>query len=183
MPISALSAIVPVGAAPDVLLRHPGIGQSLGGGGRNVDRWLEFTGRNDDMLKIAWQWVSTQWVEQALGTACGDSVQELAAVGVKGADGLAAIAAFLVAALAQEETAHRRVTEEMATLPGHKRPRWAHWVDALPRTATGKIRRAAPATPWQARSLNYSKSRVYLNRSHLPFSTFTIKRARWSRPL
>ena len=36
------------------------------------------------------------------------------------------------------------------TLPGHKRPRWAHWVDALPRTVTGKLRRAAPATLWQA---------------------------------
>ena len=107
------------------------------------DGWLEFTGRNDDMLKIAGQWVSTQWVEQALRAACGDSVQELAAVGVKSNDGLTAIAAFLVATPAQEETAHRRVAEEIATLPGHKRPRWVHWVQTLPHTATGKLQRAA----------------------------------------
>lgn len=69
------------------------------------DGWLEFTGRNDDMLKIAGQWVSTQWVEQALRSACGDSVQALAAVGVKSDDGLTAIAAFLVAAPDQEAAA------------------------------------------------------------------------------
>lgn len=147
------------------------------------DGWLEFTGRNDDMLKIAWQWVSTQWVEQALGTACGDSVQELAAVGVKGADGLAAIAAFLVAALAQEETAHRRVTEEMATpCPATS--------DRDGRTGLMPCRAPLPESSGALhqqhcgrQSLNYFKSRVYLDRSHLPFSTFTIKRARWSRPL
>jgi len=107
------------------------------------DGWLEFTGRNDDMLKIAGQWVSTQWVEQALRAACGDSVQELAAVGVKSDAGLTAIAAFLVSAPQQEETAQRRVREEIEALPSHKRPRWVHWVQTLPHTATGKLQRSA----------------------------------------
>lgn len=107
------------------------------------DGWLEFTGRSDDMLKIAGQWVSTQWVEQALRAACGDSVQELAAVGVKSTDGLTAIAAFLVAMPTQEETARQRVTEGIAALPGHKQPRWVHWMQTLPYTATGKLQRAA----------------------------------------
>lgn len=105
--------------------------------------WLEFTGRNDDMLKIAGQWVSTQWVEQALRAACGDSVQEVAAVGVTSDDGLTAIAAFLVATPTQEETARRLATEEIASLSNHKRPRWVHWVQTLPHTATGKLQRAA----------------------------------------
>ena len=104
--------------------------------------WLEFTGRNDDMLKIAGQWVSTQWVEQALRAACGDTVQALAAVGVKSAEGLTAIAAFLVATPAQEAAARHSVAAGIAALPGHKRPRWVHWVDALPHTATGKLQRA-----------------------------------------
>jgi acyl-coenzyme A synthetase/AMP-(fatty) acid ligase len=112
----------------DMFLRHEGR--------------LEFTGRNDDMLKIAGQWVSTQWVEQALRGACGDTVLELAAVGVKSADGLTAIAAFLVAAPAQEEAARQSVASGIADLPGHKRPRWLHWVDALPHTATGKLQRS-----------------------------------------
>ena len=106
------------------------------------DGWLEFTGRNDDMLKIAGQWVSTQWVEQALRAACGDTVQELAAVGVKCPEGLTEIAAFMVAHPACREAARERAAEGIAALPGHKRPRWVHWVDALPHTATGKLQRA-----------------------------------------
>ncbi|RZI41097.1 4-hydroxybenzoate--CoA ligase [Herbaspirillum sp. HC18] len=112
----------------DMFLRHDG--------------WLEFTGRNDDMLKIAGQWVSTQWVEQALRAACGDTVQEIAAVGVKSAEGLTAIAAFMVAAPAREEAARQSAEAGIASLPGHKRPRWLHWVDALPQTATGKLQRS-----------------------------------------
>lgn len=106
------------------------------------DGWLEFTGRNDDMLKIAGQWVSTQWVEQAIRSACGDSVQEVAAVGVRNDDGLTAIALMLVATPAQEQTARDKVAAGIAALPGHKQPRWVHWVDELPHTATGKLQRA-----------------------------------------
>lgn len=112
----------------DMFLRHDG--------------WLEFTGRNDDMLKIAGQWVSTQWVEQALHTACGDSVQAIAAVGVKSDDGLTAVAVFLVATPSQEDVARSSLTNAIAALPGHKRPRWVHWVQTLPLTATGKLQRA-----------------------------------------
>jgi len=103
---------------------------------------LEFTGRNDDMLKIAGQWVSTLWVEQALRDACNDAVQELAAVGVKGADGLTAIAVFLVPGPEMRAEAQQRLEQGIAGLPGHKRPRWVHWVEALPQTATGKLQRA-----------------------------------------
>lgn len=103
---------------------------------------LEFTGRNDDMLKIAGQWVSTLWVEQALRDACNDAVQELAAVGVKGADGLTAIAVFLVPGPEMRAEAQQRLEQGIASLPGHKRPRWVHWVEALPQTATGKLQRA-----------------------------------------
>jgi acyl-coenzyme A synthetase/AMP-(fatty) acid ligase len=112
----------------DMFLRHDG--------------WLEFTGRNDDMLKIAGQWVSTQWVEQELRAACGETVLEAAAVGVKTADGLTAIAALLVAAPGQERLAGARAAAGIARLPGHKQPRWVHWVDELPHTATGKLQRA-----------------------------------------
>lgn len=112
----------------DMFLRHAGR--------------LEFTGRNDDMLKIAGQWVSTQWVEQALRAACGDTVQEVAAVGVKSADGLTAISAFVVATPTREREAQQLLGAGLAELPGHKRPRWVHWVESLPQTATGKLQRA-----------------------------------------
>jgi acyl-coenzyme A synthetase/AMP-(fatty) acid ligase len=122
----------------DMFLRHEG--------------WLEFAGRNDDMLKIAGQWVSTQWVEQALRTACGDSVQALAAIGVKCDDGLTAIAAFLVATPGQEADARCSLAAGIAGLPGYKRPRWVHWEPALPLTATGKLLRARLAAMHEQRS-------------------------------
>ena len=104
--------------------------------------WLEFTGRNDDMLKIAGQWVSTQWVEQTLKSTCGEVIQDVAAVAVKNQDGLTEIAAFLVATPEQEQAARLSLAKGIALLPGHKRPRWVHWVDALPLTATGKLQRS-----------------------------------------
>jgi len=117
----------------DMFLRHPH--------GR-----LEYTGRNDDMLKIAGQWVSTLWVEQKLAPAAGDSVQQLAVIGVPTEEGLTALAVLAVAAPARQEEADRRVAQALDALPRHRRPRWVHWVDALPMTATGKLQRAALKT-------------------------------------
>lgn len=108
---------------------------------RRADGRLEFTGRNDDMLKIAGQWVSTLWVEQALATACGDTLQQVAAIGVTTADGLTALAVLAVAAPGCQVAAVERMQEGIAGLPGHRRPRWVHWLDALPLTATGKLQR------------------------------------------
>jgi acyl-coenzyme A synthetase/AMP-(fatty) acid ligase len=108
---------------------------------RRDDGRLEFTGRNDDMLKIAGQWVSTLWVEQALAAACGDSIQQIASVGVTTADGLTALSVLAVATPGAEALAAERMQQGIAGLPGHRRPRWVHWLDALPLTATGKLQR------------------------------------------
>ncbi|MEJ8835769.1 class I adenylate-forming enzyme family protein [Ramlibacter sp. AN1133] len=110
---------------------------------RHPHERLEFTGRNDDMLKIAGQWVSTLWVEQRLAATAGETVQQLAAVGVTTEEGLTALALLAVAAPGQREEADRRIAAAVAALPRHRRPRWVHWVDALPLTATGKLQRAA----------------------------------------
>ena len=104
---------------------------------------LEFAGRRDDMLKIAGQWVSTQWVEQALRDACRETVAAVAAVGVHTEDGLAAIAAFLVAAPERETAARTRLAAGLTQMPGINRPRWIHWVPSVPQTANGKLHRAA----------------------------------------
>lgn len=108
---------------------------------RRRDGGLEFAGRNDDMLKIAGQWVSTLWVEQSLAVACGESVQQIAAVGVTTAEGLSALAVLAVAAPGEAFPAQQRLAAGIEALPGHRRPRWVHWVDALPLTATGKLQR------------------------------------------
>ncbi|NMG30379.1 AMP-binding protein [Aromatoleum evansii] len=108
---------------------------------RHADGRLEYAGRNDDMLKIAGQWVSTLWVEQALAAHCGDALQQIAAVGVDSADGLTALAVLVVAAPGRWAEARQRLEDGIGALPGHRRPRWVHWVDALPLTPTGKLQR------------------------------------------
>ena len=103
---------------------------------------LEYAGRNDDMLKIAGQWVSTLWVEQSLAGACADTLQQVAALGVTSRDGLAELAVLAVAAPQQADEAARRMADAIAAMPGHRRPRTVHWLDALPLTATGKLQRS-----------------------------------------
>lgn len=103
-------------------------------------RWA-LCGRDDDMLKISGQWVSILEVEQALAGTCGPSVQELAAVGFRNADGLTSIAVFAVAAAGHEEGAQGLMQRGIDALPKLKRPREVRWVQELPKTATGKLQR------------------------------------------
>ena len=109
---------------------------------RRADGLLEFAGRTDDMLKLSGRWVSTLWVEQALAAAAGSSVAQLACVGVLAADGLTALSLLVVAAPQQQHLAAQRIQTGIDALPTHRRPRWVHWVDSLPLTATGKLQRA-----------------------------------------
>jgi len=109
----------------------------------NPDMGFEYAGRNDDMLKIAGQWVSTLWVEQALAASCGEALQQIAAVGVTTTDGLGALAVLAVPTLGAEAAARDLLAVGIASLPSHRRPRWIHWIEALPLTATGKTQRSA----------------------------------------
>jgi acyl-coenzyme A synthetase/AMP-(fatty) acid ligase len=109
---------------------------------RHADGQLEFAGRNDDMLKINGRWVSTLWVEQALISAAANSVAQIACVGVRTADGLTALALLVSATPGQQPVAAERISQGIADLPSYRRPRWVHWVESLPLTATGKLQRA-----------------------------------------
>jgi acyl-coenzyme A synthetase/AMP-(fatty) acid ligase len=109
---------------------------------RRDDGRLEYAGRNDDMLKIAGQWVSTLWVEQSLAAACADTLQQVAAVGVTSREGLAELAVLAVAAPGNKDEAARRIAAAIEAMPRHRRPRSVHWLDALPLTATGKLQRS-----------------------------------------
>lgn len=108
---------------------------------RREDGSLEFAGRNDDLLKISGRWVSTLWVEQALSQAAGASVLQLAVIGVATDEGLTALSLLVQAAAGQQCMAAQRIDTGMAALPAYRRPRWVHWVEALPLTATGKLQR------------------------------------------
>ncbi len=103
---------------------------------------LEFAGRSDDMLKVSGQWVSTLWIEHALAEACGDAVEQVAAVGAPTPEGLVSIAVLAIAAAGREDDARRRLAAGIEGLPRYRRPSWVHWVSALPQTATGKLQRS-----------------------------------------
>ena len=94
------------------------------------------------MLKISGRWVSTLWVEQALASATGSRVSQLACVGVLTAEGLTALALLAVAAPGQRELAEQCVRDAITALPTYRRPLWVHWLDNLPLTATGKLQRS-----------------------------------------
>lgn len=103
---------------------------------------LEFAGRLDDMLKISGRWVSTQWIEHALSSPAGESVVQMACVGVRTDEGLMALSLLVVAAPKRQAQAEQRIQGAINALPSYRRPRWVHWVSALPLTATGKLQRA-----------------------------------------
>ncbi len=100
---------------------------------------LVYCGRRDDLLKVGGIYVSPMEVENAL--LAHPAVIEAAVVGAEDADKLIKPKAIVVArspspALADELIAHVR-----SRLADYKRPRWIEFVEALPKTATGKIQR------------------------------------------
>jgi benzoate-CoA ligase len=110
--------------------------------GRDSDGAYVHHGRLDDMLKVSGQWVSPVEVEAAL--TAHEGVAEAAVIGVSDAVGLVKIRAYVVprggaaAGAALGDDLKRFVR---ARLLPHKYPQFIEFVDALPRTATGKIRR------------------------------------------
>jgi benzoate-CoA ligase len=99
-------------------------------------------GRADDMLKVGGIWVSPTEVESAL--IAHDDVLEAAVVGVADEQQLIKPKAYVVTkpgvrgddALADALKQHVK-----SRLAPYKYPRWIVFVDELPKTATGKIRR------------------------------------------
>jgi benzoate-CoA ligase len=108
---------------------------------RRGDGYYVYAGRSDDMLKVSGQYVSPIEVEMVLMQH--EAVLETAVIGVEH-DGLVKTCAFVVPkpGFAPGE----RLAAEMkafvkARLAPHKYPREIHFVDDLPKTATGKIQR------------------------------------------
>jgi acyl-coenzyme A synthetase/AMP-(fatty) acid ligase len=105
------------------------------------DGRFQIRGREDDLVKISGQWVSVVDVDAALLAACGDSVQELGSTRFENEDGLSSIAVFAVAGEGSAEQAARALQAAIEALPKQRRPRETYWVEALPRTPTGKLQR------------------------------------------
>ncbi len=100
-----------------------------------------YCGRSDDMFKVSGIWVSPFEVESAL--IGHPSVLEAAVVAATDTDGLVKPKAFVVLRDGTDaEALHEALKEHVKTAIGKwKYPRWVEVVDALPKTATGKIQR------------------------------------------
>ena len=99
-------------------------------------------GRSDDMLKVGGIWVSPVEIEARL--IAHEAVLEAAVVGCADDDGLIKPEAWIVLTEGQSESEQLSaalVAHCKAGLARYKYPRWLRYVDALPKTATGKIQR------------------------------------------
>ena len=106
---------------------------------RDAEGFYVHLGRNDELLKVAGQWVQPGELEEI--AAAERSISEAACVPVEDADGRVRLALFITArndAVAAERDA-AAACERL--LPRHKRPKWIRAVAELPRTATGKVQR------------------------------------------
>lgn len=101
-----------------------------------------YCGRRDEMLKVGGIWVSPMEVEAAL--MAHESVFEAAVVGAEDENGLVKPMAFVVLKPgSQQGVALQEALQDFVKtrIAPYKYPRWIEFVDALPKTATGKIQR------------------------------------------
>lgn len=109
---------------------------------RDAQGWYTYSGRADDMLKVSGQYVSPFEVESCLMEH--ENVLEAAMIGVFDASGLVKSKAFVVLKSGIEGSDNlaveikRFVKERLAP---HKYPRRIDFIEALPKTPTGKIQR------------------------------------------
>ena len=109
---------------------------------RDAEGFFWFEGRGDDLFKCSGMWVSPGDVEEAVITH--PAVLEAAVVAEaddKGATIAAAYVALRPGKKGNEELAAEIREHAAKTLPRYKRPQRIHFMDALPRTATGKVQR------------------------------------------
>jgi benzoate-CoA ligase family protein len=109
---------------------------------RDEEGFYWFEGRSDDLFKCSGMWVSPGEVEEALITH--PAVLEAAVVA--GADPQGATIAEAYVALrpghSPGDALSKEIMEEAAKkLPRFKRPQRIHFMEQLPRTATGKVQR------------------------------------------
>ena len=107
---------------------------------KGADGRFVYCGRTDDMFKVSGIWVSPFEVEQAL--VAFPAVLEAAVVAHRDADGLEKPKAFVVLKDGQGGLEPEALKDFVKDRIGKwKYPRWIETVDALPKTATGKIQR------------------------------------------
>ncbi len=109
---------------------------------QDAEGYFVNAGRGDDMLKVGAMWCSPVEIESRLiEHPC---VLEAAVIGRSDEDGLTKPEAYIV--LNDRDAAGEALEQALRDhckkgLVGYKYPRWFNFVEALPKTATGKIQR------------------------------------------
>ncbi len=106
------------------------------------DGFYWHAGRGDDLLKVGGLWVSPIEIENVL--LSHGTVHECAVIGQRDPAGFIKPKAFVCPAEAHcdpETLVPELIKLCTGALDAHKRPRWFELIDALPRTATGKVQR------------------------------------------
>jgi benzoate-CoA ligase family protein len=111
---------------------------------RDADAYLWYRGRADDLLKVGGIWVAPLEIEGCL--LAHPDVAECAVVGYE-EDGLVLPRAYVVhlGIRKPEELARELVERVRGELSPHKAPRDVRFLEALPKTANGKVDRKALA--------------------------------------
>ena len=107
---------------------------------RDADGFFRYRGRADDLLKVGGIWVAPQEIERCLEEH--PDVAECAVVGYHD-DGLEKPRAFVVRRAGARADAEALQAHVKTTLSPHKYPRDVRFVEALPRTGSGKVDRRA----------------------------------------
>jgi acyl-coenzyme A synthetase/AMP-(fatty) acid ligase len=110
----------------------------------DADGYFSHLGRANDLMNAQGYRVSPLEVEAALATMPG--VAEVACAEVSVRDGVRVIAAFVVPQPEANLDAASVLTYANERLAAYKRPREIRFVEALPRTANGKVKRSALVT-------------------------------------
>ncbi len=115
---------------------------------RDKDGYFFYCGRSDDMLKVGGIWCSPFEIEATLIEH--EAVFEAAVVGLPDEQGLIKPEAWIV--LRDGVRASDQLEEDLkryckAKMAPYKYPRHFHFIDELPKTATGKIQRFRLRTP------------------------------------
>ncbi|GAB6907842.1 Benzoate--CoA ligase [Desulfosarcina cetonica] len=109
---------------------------------RDEDGYFFYVGRSNDMLKVGGIWVSPIEVEACIMEH--SDVLECAVVGAMDKENLVKPKAYVVLkdGVAPSEALSKDIKEYVKkTLAHYKYPRWVEFVEDLPKTATGKIKR------------------------------------------
>ncbi|ACM18573.1 benzoate--coenzyme A ligase [Geotalea daltonii FRC-32] len=110
-------------------------------------------GRSDDMLKVGGIWVSPNEVESCL--IKHPAVLECAVIGAPDENNLIKPMAFVVLKKPDQSATHMEAELQdfvKSSLALYKYPRWVRFLDELPKTATGKIKR------FELRNMVYSQA-------------------------